>query len=328
MSKFEDLTGKRSGKLVAVKFLGCIDKGNGRKVSSWLCKCDCGNEKIVAAGHFKEGRAISCGCAYAETLEKKRMRLEGKKFGEWTVLKHIKGKRWLCKCSCGTEKEVLSDHLLSGATKSCGCKKIKDLTNKKFGRLRPIKWIEGSKWICQCDCGNIVTVSVSNLQSGSTKSCGCIQREKSLGLSKKGKQKLYIMWFDMLRRCNNPQAINYKDYGERGISICDEWEDFTTFAQWAISNGFNAQLGRDCSIDRINNNGNYEPTNCRLTTQKVQANNTRRNHYLTYNNETLSISQWAEKLSIPKDRLYYRANNGYSDKEVFDDILKGVGNET
>lgn len=319
MSRYVDLAGMRFGKLVAVRHVGCVDKGNGRKVSSWLCKCDCGNEKIVAAGHLKEGRVRSCGCAASETIEKKRMRLEGMQFGEWTVLRHVRGKKWICKCSCGTEKEVSSDHLLSGVTKSCGCKRYRDISNEKFGRLQPIKYVGESMWICQCDCGNEITVSSGYLTSKTKqKSCGCVQREKSLGLNKKAKRKLYIMWWDMLNRCNNLQAANYKNYGARGISICHEWFDFITFGNWAINNGFDAKLGRDCTIDRIDNDGNYEPMNCRITTQKVQANNTRRNHFLTFNEETLSIAQWAEKLNISSCKLYYRANNGYSDEEVFE----------
>lgn len=117
--------------------------------------------------------------------------------------------------------------------------------------------------------------------------------------------RIYRIWKGIKRRCLNPNNEYYKDYGGRGISVCKEWEDFKNFYNWAMNSGYSDTL----TIDRINNDGNYDPDNCRWVTQKVQNNNTRKNHYLTYKGKTKSMAEWSEITGIPYSTLKGRINS-------------------
>lgn len=181
-----------------------------------------------------------------------------------------------------------------------------DLTGQRFNHLTVINYVgrknNNSIWKCQCDCGNIVEVRLSNLKSGKTKACGCLMKNgwgngKTHGLSK---SRPFKIWQEMKSRCNNPNYTYYKNYGARGIKVCFEWKDFVNFYDWAMSNGY----ADDLTLDRIDNNGNYEPSNCRWVNRKCQANNTRRNHFLEYQGQIKTIANWSDTFNVPYSNIY------------------------
>jgi len=177
------------------------------------------------------------------------------------------------------------------------------------------------KWDCQCDCGNIISVRTSSLtrkDGNGTKSCGCQRMEHMLEtriIHGESNTRLYKIWKGIRKRCYNKNSVSYVYYGERGIKMCDEWyNDYSTFMEWALSHGYEDSL----TIDRINVNGDYCPENCRWTTMLVQSNNSRHCHYITYNGETHTISEWARILDISRLTLSNRIINlGWSIEEAF-----------
>lgn len=228
--------------------------------------------------------------------------LSGQMFGRLTALYRTenKGKQtiWLCKCSCGILKEVRAGDLKSGRVKSCGCLKsdishsqLEQLFGQRFGRLTvkeqadPFISQNGEKkarWLCICDCGKETIVRADYLKQGRTMSCGCYSKEalaQANTIHGMSESRLFKIWCGMKQRCNDKNCKNYPNYGGRGIKICEEWnKDFSTFFDWAMSHGYEpSALRGDCTIDRINNDGNYEPSNCRWVDMKVQASNKRNN---------------------------------------------------
>ena len=189
------------------------------------------------------------------------------------------------------------------------------IVGKRFGRLvvKKLDYIDPAHythWICQCDCGKVVSVRRNQLTSGDSVSCGCYHKEHNHEFGKKHgltNNPLYTVWAGIKARCLNPKASNYKRYGGRGISICAEWKnDFKAFYDWAVSNGYQNGL----TIDRIDNGGNYEPNNCRWVTRITQQNNTRRNKIFEYKGIKHSIKEWSRILGVNHETLRYRIQTG------------------
>lgn len=189
-------------------------------------------------------------------------------------------------------------------------KKLEDLTGRTYGRL-VILGDSGERkhskrlWTCKCTCGTIRLVPTQALKSGNTTSCGCYRIER---ITKHGMSysRVYRIWDGMLQRCTNSNHTEYANYGGRGISVCDSWKDFMVFL---------ADMGESpegLSLDRIDVNGNYEPSNCKWSTSVEQANNKRTNKILEYNGEKLTLSQWAKKLSINYSTLSNRISTGWT----------------
>lgn len=190
---------------------------------------------------------------------------------------------------------------------------LTDLTGQRFGKWFVINRAESDKfghaqWLCRCDCGNEKIVNSTSLKSGRSKNCGCITKER-LTKHNKFNTRLYRILHGMKGRCYNSKNDNFKNYGGRGITICQEWlDDFMNFYNWAINNGYSDEL----SIDRINNDGNYEPSNCRWADVKTQSRNTSRTNLITFNNETMCLRDWAKKLNINESTLNNRIRKGWN----------------
>lgn len=198
----------------------------------------------------------------------------------------------------------------------------KNLIGQKFGRLLVLKRADNFKgrtyWLCQCECGNQKVIMGKLLLNGSTQSCGCLCRERAAesahNRAKHGdyKTRLYSIWTGMKDRCYFPATNGYKNYGAKGIKVCDEWHQYIPFRDWALSHGYAEEL----TIDRIDNNKDYCPENCRWAAIKEQRHNSSQNHFLEYNNERHTIDEWAKIIGINYFTLWNRIRRGWSVKEA------------
>jgi hypothetical protein len=184
----------------------------------------------------------------------------------------------------------------------------------RYGRLTVIQEVDSVMSgraircvLCQCDCGNTLTVWLQSVRSGNTTSCGCALNGGVNHGHSKAKTRTYQAWASMKRRCLNPNVRDYNNYGGRGISICQRWMD--SFEAFLNDMG---EIPDGMSIDRIDNDANYEPANCRWATRKQQARNTRSNRIVTYNGESKCLVEWSEKTRIPYQILWGRLSKGWS----------------
>ena len=273
--------------------------------------------------------------------------ISGNRYGKFTVLKKGNGRvtkggayktTWICKCDCGNEKELDYQAIIRGSHQSCGCtryetiskKQMDDLVGKKFNRLtvvRPLgkheRKTKGYNWLCQCDCGNYVHANGSKLKSGHAKSCGCMVAEHIGNVNRKYKRvskRLYGVYKSMLSRCQDTNHREYHNYGGRGIKICSEWlgeVGYDSFSEWAFSNGYDETLKfGECTLDRIDTNGNYEPNNCRWITNKEQQSNRRDCIILEYNGEKHNVVQWSEILNISEHKIRYHLRKGRTLEQI------------
>jgi hypothetical protein len=267
--------------------------------------------------------------------------LENKRFGRLKVLNFYERKNnkyyWNCLCVCGTNKVIRSDQLIRGVTKSCGClhaeinKKPKghkyNLVGETYNRLKVSKYIgtinRVTYWQCICVCGNKKTVRQGNLLSDNVKSCGCLLKETIAEIGKqtatthgKSNSSEYKAWISMRDRCLNEKHASYGGYGGRGITVCERWR--SSFENFYEDMGDKPSPTR--SLDRIDNEGNYScgkceeckengwNANCRWATPWEQAQNRRPNKFITFNNKTLTISEWANEFGVNYNLIWWRLN--------------------
>lgn len=197
-----------------------------------------------------------------------------------------------------------------------------DLTGKTFARLFVVAPYSKDKWLCACQCGEDSVVFGYQLKSGRTKSCGCLRKEKTSILQKTHgmSQTLeYKTWKEINRRCKSVKNKEYMNYGGRGIKVCDRWGDFVNFID-----DMGLRPSHRHSIDRINNNGDYSPENCRWATSYEQASNRRNNRIITYDGETMILRDAAKKYGIHFTTISRRLASGWSVEEA---LLTKTGKE-
>lgn len=199
-----------------------------------------------------------------------------------------------------------------------------DLTGQKFGYLTVVNQEPSDpkrkerRWRCLCDCGNYTVVPSYRLRHGGVTSCGCHQRDRNF-CSKKAKNnpRLYRVYQSIKTRCYNPKNQNYYLYGGRGIKLCNEWLVFDNFCDWALASGYDkdAEFGK-CTIDRIDPDKDYSPSNCRWVSMCEQNNNRRNNRKITYNGTTKTATEWSREIGIESCLIRERINNGWTVEEA------------
>lgn len=203
-----------------------------------------------------------------------------------------------------------------------------DLLGQRFGRLVVLEEVERRdnggrvKWLCKCDCGKKVEVVGKDLKNGHTQSCGCLRQELLGNRSRKhgmSKTALYHVWDNMMSRCYRKSCSHYHNYGGRGITVCEEWaRDRNSFFEWARHSGYKENL----QLDRINNDGNYEPANCRFVTSQQNGRNTRWNKVIIYKGRSKCLAEWAEELGFSYDILKRRLLQGWEIERAFTSPVK------
>lgn len=249
--------------------------------------------------------------------------LAGQKFNFLTIIEYREHKGhspyWLCKCDCGKEKIVRASHLKDGTTKSCGCYRIQqrkdeliDLTGQKFGKLTALYFCKRRKaeslWMWKCECGNEKIIAAGNIKNGSTISCGCHAKIASIKHGQSGKTSEYAIWQGVKARCLNPNSKAYKRYGGRGIMIDPNWLGEHGFENFFADMGERPSL--EYSIERINNDEGYNKKNCTWLLRRLQAKNTGRSVWLTYNGKEMILADWGRLWGVYGETIGYHLKHG------------------
>ena len=199
-----------------------------------------------------------------------------------------------------------------------------EIIGNKYGRLLVLRQEGKNKfgiklYVCACDCGNIKSIVKGALTAGRTRSCGCLLSEGN-GNRKHGERKtrLYSIWNGMKYRCTAPKCKYYYRYGARGIKVCDEWSTYVPFRNWALSHGYSDSL----KIDRVNNDGDYEPSNCKWSTEYEQHLNTSRSHRITIDGVTKTRSEWSKISGINYITIFSREKSGLSGRDLLQPLMR------
>ena len=254
----------------------------------------------------------------------------GEVWGKWTIIDEVGYTKSghlkiLARCECGTEREVYYSRIKCGKSKSCGkCNSKEDLTGKKFFRWTALEKVDKSGnnnqfYYCKCECGTEKIISAYKLKHGLTHSCGCYSTEKVIERSsthRMSKTKIFHEWGHMRRRCL-PDAECKDRYYDRGIKVCPEWDNsFEAFYKYVSKLEHYGEKGY--SLDRINNNGNYEPGNVRWATAKEQCRNTENNVYVVYHGEKRLFCELIEEKGLNYQTIRGRLDRGWDVNSAFD----------
>ena len=298
------------------------------KKQKWIMRCvKCGAIRTTYNGRdYVKGRnSGKCECSYKKAERKDKFdpnTLVGTVSGDWIVEKYVRGSGLYCRCSlCGEHSYRGIKPIMENRANRCICTANKkkyiesEWIGKKYGNLT-IMGYKNKHFHCKCDCGRETDVKPTHLINGKQITCGdedCFWHKvmQSANGSKHGcsDTRLYRVWASMRNRCNNPNSESYNNYGGRGIKICKEWDDFEVFQDWAMSAGYNCtQKHGECTIDRIDVNGNYEPSNCRWVDMKVQANNRRpfEKALIEIDGEVKTKEEWCKEYGFTTAAIYYR----------------------
>lgn len=246
-----------------------------------------------------------------------------------TMLKKGRTKNPVYTCECLLCGKIFDRDIYAikgNKYKNCGCNTLQyDLRDKRFGKLIAKEPIglnnhKEMKWLCFCDCGNTHTTTSNLLRKGITTQCR-VCAIKQIGEKNKKHEvvskRLYRCYANIKTRCTNKKQDPYNRYINRGIDMCEEWkQSYVSFQDWAIKNGYSDNL----TIDRIDNNGDYEPNNCRWVDRKVQSNNRRTNRILEYKEEKDTISNWSSRLKIPYHYIQYRLKKELSLEDIVNEF--------
>jgi len=206
-------------------------------------------------------------------------------------------------------------------------KRLNIQPGERYGKLTIIREVRKTsvkrRFLCRCDCGRLTQVNLNSLRAGAIKSCGCLLKENGKRNKIHGywQHRLYGIWAGIKQRCFNPKSNNYKYYGARGITICPEWINFNSFLKWALSSGYKDGL----TIERIDVNGNYEPSNCKWIPLKEQPGNTRQSRWVTWKGKTKNISQWAKHTGLCAETIRRRLAYGWTIERALTEPPHKVG---
>lgn len=284
------------------------------------CKCKCGKERYVHRSTLLSQSIQDCGC-HSFVWDN----YIGKKYGRLTVLRVYSegvGKNTttycVCKCDCGNETTVNLQNLKRGASQSCGCIKrfdFEQFKKKKFEQFDVVSLINKKKKtvLCKCNCGNFFTCFAYDLTSKKPiKNCGHCGKQIAYPIKAFRERKhtrIEQIYWNMIQRCYNKNNPNYKNYGGRGIKICDEWRSsIHCFQDWAFSHGYNENL----TIERIDVNGNYCQENCTWIPRSEQQKNKRAIKKYEYNGKLLCLSDIASESGVKYSMLQQRIKRGMS----------------